>query len=459
MTIGFTHQESRVLFLKSLYHPAVFFLPTLVFFSRLKRKGGGPGKKKKKRPRPKPRPSAKTMSFPSFSTGDHHGPRLLPDPKPRGSRPAEEEEQQPPAAAATTAPTIQIDDLIGPEERLMLTVWNMRMHSATLSPPSPDAPPQQDPFAAALRRHHVALDAVLPRSEYSLDPTYVRYVAGRTRQIDAWTREFLKRHQFEDAVVLQLACGLDHRYLRVLGPGGAAGVKWIDVDRPRVAGLRRRLLPEPPGGDYELVGALVGGDEDDDAAWLARVPADRPALIIMESLTYYLEPAQGLRLLRRLLAHFERGNIVCDTFGSVAVAFGGLMPPFKGGKSPTIKWGIDDAEDLTKLDGRLVLRDRVYSHEYMSAGWFAKGYPPMFGGWTPLISLLPKSVIVVVLVCLHVCKFTNVTVVSYTDSRSMASSFTMSFEASRYQSIALMAFGVCISCWERNWRCLLKTDL
>ncbi|KAJ4424426.1 hypothetical protein N0V82_000948 [Gnomoniopsis sp. IMI 355080] len=272
------------------------------------------------------------------------------------------------------SPSVEIQDLVGPEEQRLLIVWYLRARDLSSQNPS-----VQDPFATALI-DKIKLD--LSRSEFKLDQTYVRYVSGRTKQIDEWTGQFLNRHQFEDSIVLQLTCGLDTRYLRVKG---GRDVKWIDVERPRVAALRNRLIPTPEG-DYELISAMIG---EDDQSWLGRIPSDRPVLIIMESLLYYLEPEKGLRLLQRLLAHFRKGNIVCDTFGSVAVTFNSLIPPLKNAKS-AVKWGIDDAEDLQKLDKRLVLRDRVYSHEYMSAGWFAKGYPPMFGGWTPLISLLPK---------------------------------------------------------------------
>lgn len=312
-----------------------------------------------------------------FPPKDEHRALRSPEPKAVASEGSVQDIADGPHERLHDSPSVAIHDLVGPEEQNMLIVWYLRLRDSVSQNPSVD-----DPFASALI-NKIKLD--LSRSEFKLDSTYVRYVAGRTKQIDDWTCEFLNRHQFEDSIVLQLACGLDNRYLRVRG---GRDVKWIDVERPRVAGLRNRLLPEPEG-DYELVSALIG---DDDDSWLSRIPSDRPVLIIMESLLYYLEPEQGLRLVRRLLGHFRKGNIICDTFGSVAVTFNSLIPPLKNAKSP-IKWGIDDAEELQKLDSRLVLRNRVYSHEYMSAGWFAKGYPPMFGGWTPLISLLPKSVI------------------------------------------------------------------
>lgn len=256
---------------------------------------------------------------------------------------------------------------LGREEENLLTVWYLRVRDSLSQHPI-----VHDGFTEALMDK---LDVDLTRSQFRLDATYVQYAASRTKQIDDWTTDFLDRHQFEDALVLQLRCGLDNRYLRV---NRGNDVKWIDVERPNVVRLRERLLPRPRG-DYSLVAGDVG--TDDDAAWLRAIPADRPTMIIMESLLYYLEPGNGLLLFERLLAHFRHGNIVMDTLGSIAVTFGALVPPTR----TRFKWGIDDAEDLVKIDDRLVLRERIYTQES-----FGKDHPPWFGGWTPIISLLPK---------------------------------------------------------------------
>lgn len=270
---------------------------------------------------------------------------------------------------------MQFSDLgLGDEEGNLLTVWYLRVRDSKSRHPI-----VQDQFALDIINK---IEVDLSRSQFKLDATYVRYVASRSKQLDEWTSEFLSRHQFEDSLVLQLSCGLDNRYQRVTR---AADVKWIDVEKPKVVNLRNRLLPRPEG-DYDLIAALVGEDDD---TWLKNIPRDRPTLIIMESLLYYFEPNKALRLLKRLLGHFQNGNIVFDTFGSVSVTFGPFMPVIRNSDT-RLKWGIDDAEDILKLDKRLVLRERIYAHDCLSAGWFGKGYPPLFGGWTPLISLLPK---------------------------------------------------------------------
>lgn len=266
---------------------------------------------------------------------------------------------------------IQLD----PEEETLLLVLYLRVRDA-----ASENPILRDHYASELMRK---INFDLSRSLFQLDSSYIQYICGRSKQIDNWAQDFLDRHQYEDSLVLQLACGLDSRNERLrLG----RDVKWIDVDRPRVTGLRKRLMPDAESESYTLLTAHVA-DEDD--AWLRGIPNDRPTLIIMEGLLYYLEPEQGMRLIQRLLGHFAHGNIVCDTIGSITVVFTSLLEAFRNSEA-RVRWGVDDANDISKLDSRLVLRHRVFAHEFMGTGWFGKRYPPMFGGWTPLISLLPS---------------------------------------------------------------------
>lgn len=266
---------------------------------------------------------------------------------------------------------IQLD----PEEETLLMVWYLRVRDA-----ASENSILGDHYASALMNK---INFDMSRSLFQLDPSYIQYICGRSKQIDNWAQDFLDQHQYEDVLVLQLACGLDSRYERLrLG----REVKWIDVDRPRVTGLRKRLMGDEESEGYTVLTANVA-DEDD--AWLREIPNDRPTLIIMEGLLYYLEPEKGIQLIQRLLGHFTHGNILCDTIGSISVTFTSLVEAFRNSDA-RLRWGIDDANDIRKLDSRLVLRDRVFIHEFMGTGWFAKRYPPMFGGWTPLISLLPS---------------------------------------------------------------------
>ena len=155
-------------------------------------------------------------------------------------------------------------------------------------------------------------------------------VALRAKRLDEWSADFLARHP--DATVLHLGCGLDSRMLRLAPP---AGVRWFDVDIPKVIEVRRRLFAEPAG--YHLIGASVT-----DPDWLADVPADRPVLVIAEGLFPYLDGDELRLLLRRLTDHFDTGQLVFDV---VAPWVTRLMKPFR--------WGTRDGREIERWNPRL----------------------------------------------------------------------------------------------------------
>lgn len=125
-------------------------------------------------------------------------------------------------------------------------------------------------------------------------------VALRARQFDVWAADFLRANP--DAIVLQLACGLDSRAFRLDLP---AEVRWFDVDLPDVMDLRRKLYDEAVG--YRMIAASVT-----DEAWLAQIPADKPVLIVAEGLLMYLHETEVRHLLARLTSHFRTGELLFD---------------------------------------------------------------------------------------------------------------------------------------------------
>ncbi|MDH2429998.1 class I SAM-dependent methyltransferase [Sphaerisporangium sp. TRM90804] len=158
-------------------------------------------------------------------------------------------------------------------------------------------------------------------------------VALRAEHLDTWTRQFLDAHP--EAVVLHLGCGLDTRVYRV-DPG--PGVRWFDVDYPEVVELRRELYPPREG--YEVIGSSVT-----DPAWFARVPGDRPVLVVAEGLTMYLRAEEGKALLRRIVGHFPSGQIVFDGFSTRGIRMQKINRIVRKAKA-TLYWGIDDAAEL-----------------------------------------------------------------------------------------------------------------
>jgi O-methyltransferase involved in polyketide biosynthesis len=165
-------------------------------------------------------------------------------------------------------------------------------------------------------------------------------VALRGRFIDRWARDYLDKHP--DATVLHLGCGLDTRIYRMDPP---ATVRWYDVDYPEVIDLRRRLFPERPA--YTMIGTSVT-----DPAWLDRIPRDAPVLVIAEGLLYYLDPAEGPALLRRIVEAFPAGQFVFDALSGRGVRMQKLNKAVRKAGA-TLHWGIEGPRELEAIHPKL----------------------------------------------------------------------------------------------------------
>ncbi len=165
-------------------------------------------------------------------------------------------------------------------------------------------------------------------------------IATRAATFDLLTTRFLADHP--NAVVLQVGCGMDSRVFRVNPP---AGVEWFDVDYPDVIDLRRQLFPERDA--YHQIGAPL-----DDLRWLDEVPRDRPGLLIAEGVLHYLSETEVKALLNAVVTHFPGGQIIFDICNSFIVKSAGSNV---GGTGATYKWGLDEPQDIKRLEPKLEL--------------------------------------------------------------------------------------------------------
>ncbi|WP_435602640.1 class I SAM-dependent methyltransferase [Streptomyces sp. bgisy130] len=182
-----------------------------------------------------------------------------------------------------------------------------------------------------------------------LSPGKAAAVALRARQLDVWTARFLDRH--EEATVVHLGCGLDSRVQR-LDPG--PGVRWFDIDYPEVIELRRQLYPERTG--YTAIPSSVT-----DPAWVARIPTDRPAMIVAEGLLMYLTEEDGTALLRRLMDRVPSGELAFDAFSRFAIRAQWLnRVVVKAGAR--LHWGTD-AAGIAALSPKLEIVENISALE------------------------------------------------------------------------------------------------
>ncbi|NBH04707.1 class I SAM-dependent methyltransferase [Amycolatopsis sp. SID8362] len=166
-------------------------------------------------------------------------------------------------------------------------------------------------------------------------------VVLRAKPIDGWAAGYLAGHP--DAVVLHLGCGMDTRFQRLAPP---ETTHWYDVDYPEVVELREKLYAPAP--NHTNIGTSVT-----DFGWLDQVPSDRPALIVAEGLTMYLTPEDGAELIRRLVAKFPSGELVCDVFSKLGIKAQKLNTPVRRAKA-TLRWGVDDPHELERYGLTLV---------------------------------------------------------------------------------------------------------
>ncbi|MFC4085172.1 class I SAM-dependent methyltransferase [Amycolatopsis samaneae] len=160
-------------------------------------------------------------------------------------------------------------------------------------------------------------------------------VVLRAKPIDDWAAEYLVKRP--DAVVVHLGCGMDSRVYRLDPP---PTVEWFDIDYPEVVELRRKIFPERE--HYHTIGSSVT-----DFDWLDQVPSDRPALIVAEGLTMYLKPEDGAELLRRLVAKFPSGELICDVFNRLGIKLQKINPVVRK-SGATLYWGVDDPREFER---------------------------------------------------------------------------------------------------------------
>jgi methyltransferase (TIGR00027 family) len=217
----------------------------------------------------------------------------------------------------------------------------------------------RDPWAEEAMRHvdydmSKQLTGVASWSMWKdIGPTII---ATRAVTFDQLTTNFLADHPH--ATVLHVGCGMDSRVFRIDPP---AGVQWFDVDYPDVIALRRQLFPERDSA-YQMIGAQL-----DDLRWMDDVPRDQPGLFIAEGVLHYLSETEVKALLNSVVAHFPSGQMIFDACNSFIVKSAGSNV---GGTGATYKWGLDDPQDIKRLEPKLELIKEFSMHELVGFSRF-----------------------------------------------------------------------------------------
>jgi O-methyltransferase involved in polyketide biosynthesis len=216
---------------------------------------------------------------------------------------------------------------LGSIEQTLLIPLAARALARRLFPDRGFADPTAEAIAASL-----AYDL----TPFEADREMLRGLVERSLVLDRLLRDFLNHHP--DAQVLSLGSGLSTQFERV----DNSRLRWMDIDLPEVADLRRTLFPPHPR--RQLVSASVT-----EAGWTSVLgDLGGPTFVVAEGLLMYLEPAEVFRLARDL-AEVQRGGLAefaYDYYCAQMVGQAWLNVSLRR-LGAEFKWGLACPDDLS----------------------------------------------------------------------------------------------------------------
>jgi len=167
-----------------------------------------------------------------------------------------------------------------------------------------------------------------------------RLHAQRVRTLDAALRHVLAGAP--DATVVALGEGFETQFWRV----DDGRLRWLSLDLPDVAVVRRTVLPDGPR-NRTLAGSA------DDAAWTAHVDRERPLIITAQGLLPYFERDEVHRLFSTWSQLLPGGWLLFDAVTAQMQAVRRRNPLPAGYRPPDWTWtvGADELRQLRDLPG------------------------------------------------------------------------------------------------------------
>ena len=158
-------------------------------------------------------------------------------------------------------------------------------------------------------------------------------VIARTIVLDRLVSEWLVKNL--NAVVVNIACGLDTRCYRMQGYS-----HWYNLDLPETMEVREKLLPESGIISQIAMSAMEDwGDKIEET--------DAPVLVIIEGLTMYLNEAEVKRIFDVIAKRFGKATVFVETMNPMVVKR--FKEKSIEGSHAKFTWGVKDGKRLAEL--------------------------------------------------------------------------------------------------------------
>lgn len=190
-------------------------------------------------------------------------------------------------------------------------------------------------------------------------------VVARTIVLDELVQNYVTAHP--NAVVINIACGLDTRFYRV----DNGKLRWFNLDLPVTIEVRKKFLEEtgrvsvlPYSAMNEAWAEEVHktlseeekADKKDKENGKANEKETRPTLVIMEGLTMYLSLEEVRKIFEIIRNHFTDATVLVETMSPFVVKH--IKEKSIEASKAKFTWGIKNGRTLAKeLPGFEAVKD------------------------------------------------------------------------------------------------------
>ena len=170
-------------------------------------------------------------------------------------------------------------------------------------------------------------------------------VIARTIVLDRMVEQYLKKH--ENAVVINLACGLDTRCYRMKGKY----LRWYNVDLPETMKIRSQFLTETDPV-YQIAKSAMDDSYIDDIDYHGK-----NILVIIEGLTMYLYEKDIRKMFSIIDKSFQKVTVMVETMSPFVVKH--MKEKSIEGSNAKFTWGVKNGKELQRIIPAFSVRQEV----------------------------------------------------------------------------------------------------
>ena len=160
-------------------------------------------------------------------------------------------------------------------------------------------------------------------------------VIARTIVLDRMVEQYLNVHT--NAVVVNIACGLDTRCYRMKGKY----LRWYNLDLPQTMKIREQFLTET-GPIYQIAKSAMDDSYIHDIEYHGE-----DILVIIEGLTMYLDEKEVLKMFSIIEKSFKKVTVLVETMSPFVVKH--MKEKSIEGSHAKFTWGVKNGAALAAL--------------------------------------------------------------------------------------------------------------